>query len=92
METLEILSFLIIYICLPVTVIVTLVYSIILLKQMTITIKKVDDLTIKVNEKIELLDGPINTITKINSGYLKVAKNLAMGFATVGAFARKKKR
>ncbi|MDF9867213.1 hypothetical protein OKW22_000775 [Bacilli bacterium PM5-3] len=88
----QILSYLIIYICLPVTIIATLVYLILLFKQLTVTVKKVDALSTNIEQKMELLEGPIETIVNINNSYLQVISAFSAVATTIGAFAKGKRK
>lgn len=91
MEFLQILSYIIIYICLPVTGIATLVYLIILLKQITSSMKRIDTIADDVEKKLDLLQGPIDTIVDIHTNYLKAISAVSATMSTLSAFINRKK-
>ncbi|MDL2211793.1 hypothetical protein LJB88_02835 [Erysipelotrichaceae bacterium OttesenSCG-928-M19] len=92
MEFLRILSYLLIYICLPAVGIATLVYFIMLLKQMTGTMKKVDSLADNVEHKLELLEGPIDTIVNVHENYLRAVSSVGAALSAVTMFVNRKNK
>ncbi|MDR3215727.1 MAG: hypothetical protein LBT75_05610 [Bacilli bacterium] len=65
-------SFFLIYICLPVAGIITLIYIIILLNQMINTVKGTNKLVDDVQNKLDSLQGIIDTIMGIHNKYVGV--------------------
>ena len=94
MDFLQILSFLLIYICLPVAGIFALVYLVLLLRQTISTMKRFDALATNIEEKIALLEGPIEAVGRIHEHYSKMSGTLSAALASLAVIKkhRKKKR
>lgn len=91
MEFFEILSFLLIYVLLPASGIALVVYLILLVKQMTSSLKSMDKITTDLEHKLALLDEPIENIVNISDTIIKawgVATSVFTGFS---AFTSKRK-
>lgn len=98
MEFLEILSFLLIRILLPLAAIVALVYLSLLFVQTINTLKrtnevmgKAEDLVEEIEKRVEMLDGPIEAITNIYETYLKISGTITTALASFTLFNRKRK-
>lgn len=72
MSFLEVLSFLLIYILIPIAGIVALVFLSILLHQASQTLKTYDKVGKDLEEKLDVLQGPVEAIGDIKGGYDRV--------------------
>jgi hypothetical protein len=91
MNFFETLSFLLIYICLPIAGILTLIYIIILLNQLTLTIRDANKVVADVQKKLDILQGPINTVGDVHKKYLKIIGAVSAAFTSVPHFKKSKK-
>jgi hypothetical protein len=88
MSFLEVLSFLLIYILIPIAAIVALVFLTIFLYQATQTLKTYDKVGRDLEDKLAILQGPVEVVSGIKSGYDSVIST----FSSIGGalFGKKK--
>lgn len=91
MGFLEVLSFLIIYIVLPVAGIVALIYLIILINNLIYTVKEANLLIYDVKKKAKKLDKPIDSVVKGFEAADKVVGIMLSPFTSLGILSRKRK-
>lgn len=92
MDFLQTLSFLLIYIVLPASVIALVVYLIFLVKQITVSTKNMDKITTDLEHKLAMLDEPVEAVVNIFDGVSQVMGIANATVAGFSAFAGRKAR
>lgn len=90
MDFFQTLSFILIYICLPIAGIVTLIYIIILLNQLIFTVRDANKLVNDVQKKLDVLQGPVDTIGDIHKKYSKLIGAVSASVNSVIKIFKKK--
>lgn len=88
MDSITLFSDILTMIALPITVIVLLVYLTLTLVKVIETLKKVDILTTDLKHKMDLLEGPIQTVNHLNemiSKFSEIIKPLLLVGSTLKA-------
>lgn len=93
MDFLEALSYLLINIILPISIISVIVLLFTLFRQLLILVNNITIISKDIEHKLELLEGPVNSINSINNKYLNLITtfNVAL-LAYKGIFKIKKNR
>ncbi|MEG0283727.1 MAG: hypothetical protein RR543_04820 [Erysipelotrichales bacterium] len=86
MDFITILSFVIIRLVLPIAAIVALIYLTLLLKQLIVTTKKLDNLSVDLEHKLSRLDEPIDTVVSIADGFNKFSGVVSTAFTGLAGF------
>lgn len=93
MDFLEALSYLLINIILPISIISVIVLLFTLFRQLLILVNNITIISKDIEHKLELLEGPVNSINSINNKYLNLITTFNVGLlAYKGIFKIKKNR
>lgn len=92
MEFLNTLSYLLINVLLPLSIVVVLVFLAILIYHLIILMKSVKIITDDVEYKLELLKEPVGTLASVNQNYLKYVATFSAAFAAIRSVLKRDKK
>lgn len=92
MEFIEVLSYLIIYILLPVAGIVGIIYLIVLINNLIYTVKEANLMIYDLKKKAAKLDKPIDSIVRGFESANKVKETILVPFTALGIWSKRKRK